>query len=266
MQEYGGFMNKTNLLMDNGELIIKLYESGKTIKSLGKDFQVSEAWMRKFLLSNNIKTRSRSEVKQRIFDTNFFFEETDELAYFMGFCLADGSISPVQSHRSTLEVCLHAQDISILNKFCDWTKYDKLFISKRKNREINRLCFNHKIFKQDFSKWGLVNNKTYYPVIPNVKDEFIKPFILGYIDGDGSIKISRNSHFNIVGNKILIDWFCGKIHSLGFEHQFKFEDPSEKVWKRARLYQKQQIIDLSKILEIDKYRQLILPRKWSQFI
>lgn len=230
-------MNKTQNLISNKEIIIATYLKGETIKTLAVKYDVSAAWMRKFLIDNEIKIVHNT--KQRKFNESFFLTPSVELAYFMGFCLADGSISAKENHRSTLEISVHTQDKCILEKFCKWTNYNSKFIAKRNNKELFRLCFNSKIFKQDFSAWGLVSNKTYEPVMPTIDKEYIIPFILGYIDGDGSIKFSsKGNQFNIVGNRELINWFCQIIKDLGFKQKFKFEDIDGKVWKRARLYKK----------------------------
>jgi len=262
--------DKLKLLNNNKDNIISLYSSGQNIKSLGYDFGVSEMTMRKFLIANKIKTRSNP--KERKFDTSFFFNENARLAYFMGFCLADGSITSMKDHRSTLEIDVHTQDASILEKFCEWTNYDTKFITKRKNKELLRLCFNNKIFKTDFSSWGLVNNKTYSAIVPTISDNLIRPFLIGYIDGDGSINLSngksrsRGSYFNVVGNRLLIDWFCEQMKRIGFDLPFKFEDIEGKIWKRARLYKKNEIILMVDKLDIKKYKSIALNRKWHHFL
>ena len=257
--------DKLKLLKQNQNTIIQYYQSGQTIKSLGKDFEVSEMTMRKFLISNDIKTRSNPF--ERKFDEQFFHKQSNELAYFMGFCFADGSITAQDDHRSTLEISVHTKDKCVLQKFCQWTNYNEDYITKRSGKEMLRLCYNSKLFKQDFSSWGLVNNKTYEPCIPSILPEYIKPFLIGYIDGDGSIKFSKEQNqFNIVGNRILIDWFCDTIKNLGFDQQFKFEDIEGKVWKRARIYTKEDILSMIKCLEPQQYQKLFLPRKWDTAI
>jgi hypothetical protein len=263
MLVYGGSMNKGIILTTNKDIILSRYLEGATIKILAEDYAVSATWMRKFLLKNNIKIVHNT--KQRKFDETFFFTPSMRLAYFMGFCLADGSITAPVDHHSTLEISVHTQDISLLEKFCEWTQYDVNFITKRKDKELLRLCYNNKIFKEDFSKWGLVNNKTYEPQIPVVSQEHIKPFLIGYIDGDGSINFSKEgNYFNVVGHRKIIDWFCDTIKELGFNLPFKFEDIEGKVWKRARIYKRDNIVSMIKCLDIAQYQDIFLHRKWDK--
>lgn len=93
---------------------------------------------------------------------------------------------------------------------------------------------------------------------------WIRVVKIGYIDGDGSITCKNGSYkFNIVGHKQTIDKIISYINILDVDYNFEWhwENPDDKVWKRAILTKKQHLFHLVSILEPWKYFHL--PRKWN---
>ncbi len=210
---------------------------------------------------------------ENIFDKNFFFNEDDLTYYFYGFMLGDGCLITHKQGHKYITITLNAKDQCILHNICKWTKRDLSSIKYYKNNTLCRLEYYGNFFKENnFSKYGLVSNKTYNPIIPNISQKYLAPFLIGLIDADGSIsfnterknlgRISKEYNFNIVGNIIIMDWFVDKIHELGFTGHINSQ-LIKKDFKRIRIQRKNDILQLSKILSINNYRNIYLKRKWE---
>jgi intein-encoded DNA endonuclease-like protein len=159
-----------------------------------------------------------------------FFEsiDTEEKAYYLGFCYADGCNTP---SKNRLEVSLAKQDQDILEKLSRTLLCGNLNIkeykSKKKNTQdkIALYIINEKI-SQDLFKWGCVNKKTFVLKFPDISEDLQFHFIRGYFDGDGSLTINYRkfngssketmvAYFSIVSTKEMLDKIGAFVSDLG---------------------------------------------------
>lgn len=220
-----------------------------------------------------IPTKSLLTGKYRkyTFDESFFMKESPESAYFFGFALGDGclSIRPENS-KYQLSFQLNEKDHSILEQFCNWTSCSNKAIGIT-TKNLHQLRFNNKklFTENDFSKWGLVCNKTINAVKPTIKNN-INYFIIGLLDADGSISWnSNNNHstnrIDLICNKLIIEWYIEAIKNLGFDGKITHFNPSNKSWARATIHRRKDIINLCNILDIQNCN-FKLQRKWNKII
>lgn len=124
----------------------------------------------------------------------FFETDSEELYYFLGFVAADGYISD-----NDIEIGLNVQDENLLERFRDLICPNKPIYKKdRTNSCTLKISCKSKInrFKEFFS---MVSNKKHEEMIfPNIEDKYIKHFIRGYIDGDGTIDTTKGYKNNKV--------------------------------------------------------------------
>lgn len=263
------------MLKENEQQVLDLYSQGYGTSYIGKVMGVSRCSVNKFLKRRGILLRGKLEAslascplrKKYIFDHSFFLQDSWQLAYFCGFCLADGSLETRGSGASArITISINKQDRELLEKFCEWLSCPLSCIKEEQNNKIS-LRFSDPILANCLEKYGIVKNKTYaannYLDIP---EEFTKPFLIGFIDGDGTLKFDtkKGYRFGIVGNKLTINIIVRMIKSIGVEGEFKFEDPQDKIWKRACLYRKNDICKLVEVLNPEKY--FYLERKWRPFL
>jgi hypothetical protein len=156
---------------------------------------------------------------------------------------------------------LHNKDKCILLQFVKWLNLPKECI-KHYNQFV-RLDLSGDVWQQNWAHLGLVRNKTYNPSILSVPNNYLKPFLIGLIDADGSISFHKKSHsISLINHPQNIDWFTDAIKSLGFNGNINSQIVNNK-WKRIRIQRKQDVIDLANLLEINKY-SFILDRKWKE--
>jgi len=267
------------LMDENKSQIISQYNSGISMAKLAKMYGVNSWSIKNLLIKNNIKIRNFNDTKIK-FDESFFFADTPETYYFWGFMLGDGClISHKQGHKY-ITITLKENDESILQKFCEWLSIDPVHIKHGVNNfktKWSRLEVYGNFFKEnDFSKFGLVSKKTYNPSKLEIPKEFIRPFLLGLIDADGSIAWNKpltNNKFpnrkqqfensiQLVGHPYNMDWVIDKFREIGFTGNINHQMVKGK-WKRIRIQRKSDIVDLTNCLRLKEHYHLCLIRKWQ---
>lgn len=269
------------ILDDNRNALIAAYASGTSVQALARLYQCNDWTVKNFLLKNKIKTRTRADNKIK-FNDQFLLNLTPESAYFWGFMLGDGSLIQRKEGYRFLTVTLKNTDLSILHQFCDWLQMDYKHIKTGINNHGThyvRLNLNGQTFYQDLSKFGFVPRKTYNPVVPQIELEFIKPFILGLIDADGSVawqKPRTNNKFphrrvtyeysiSIIGHPLIMDWVENQLYILGFVGNINSQIVKNK-WKRLRIQKKDDVLSLARLLQVNNFSQFLLQRKWKSLI
>lgn len=128
-----------------------------------------------------------------------YFEtiDSEDKAYWLGFIYADGFITKRKPGfgQNILGITLAEKDH--LEKFADSIKTNKpvkTYEKKNSYGKKNGVSFEHKLalisnkLVSDIEKLGVVENKTFLlSELPNIPKEFIRDFIRGYFDGDGSV-------------------------------------------------------------------------------
>lgn len=132
-----------------------------------------------------IKTRART----RIGNLERLLEDTSESYYWIGFILADGYL------RGTGQCTLNICDKDLIDAFCKYINYTGSIIEvERENHELlySLTIYNKQVVTKLKQKFNISDTKTYNP--PNLQNlsipsDLLTALIIGYIDGDGSIKI-----------------------------------------------------------------------------
>jgi len=144
--------------------------------------------------ASNLKIK-RYKSTRRYADLNILLNETNETYYWIGFIMADGSIS-----KNRLKISLSNKDSLHLNKFRNFVGYKKELskgftkLNKIKYKWVKIVIQDLKYLKKLCDKFNIKNNKTYVPCdISNIKNDYLLlSLIAGFIDGDGGISYQTN--------------------------------------------------------------------------
>lgn len=137
--------------------------------------------------------------KYKVNDNFFNSIDNQDKAWLLGLLYADGCVYD----NGIIKIDLTMLDRELLEKIkilidCEYEirqhgKGKKKFITNSKIydcKDMCRLSWRSKQMKEDLEKLGCYHNKTYtlkFPTEEMIPNEFIKDFIRGYMDGDGSI-------------------------------------------------------------------------------
>lgn len=141
-------------------------------------------------------------VSKRIYSLNeysFDIIDSKEKAYVLGLFFADGYNS---EKEGKIKITLLEQDKDILEKAKKVFETNRPLKIKQgtlikgtqyKGNPTATLMISNKHLSETFAKLGVVSNKTFSLTFPRwLKEEYIKDFIRGYFDGDGSIAKNKN--------------------------------------------------------------------------
>lgn len=121
-------------------------------------------------------------------NTDFFKKWSSEMAYVLGFFMADGSIdiNPRGSHYFSIQIC----DKKLLESIREVLKSEHK-ISRIKGvgneRDRYRLQIGRKEMFEDLEKLGVNQQKSYTMEMPKVSKKYFGDFVRGYFDGDGNV-------------------------------------------------------------------------------
>lgn len=162
--------------------IIKLYNEGFSSTKIAEKYNVTCHTITSCLKNNGIELNNIYHNKSL---NRSYFKTIDsyDKAYFLGLIMTDGSVG---SNTNEISITLKAEDIDILKVFSEKIHNEnKIYIYKRQEATIK---FKSKELKEDLKQYGIIPNKTKYPMsIPNINESLIPHFIRGLIDGDGWI-------------------------------------------------------------------------------
>lgn len=179
--------------------IIEMYiNTNFNINDISEKFEISTTTVRDILKKHNIPLKRTNGVKWRKYDVNDnYFEVIDnnEKAYVLGFMYADGYL--VVEGKGTKRIGIDSIDSQILLdiskalNFCgEVVQLKNNYSGYGSNKKVYRLKITSPKMYDDLIKLGCFRKKTFdinFPSNEQVPNEFVNSFILGYMDGDGSI-------------------------------------------------------------------------------
>ena len=210
-------MKKIEFSQEQIEDILNKYQNNWSQQKIADFYQVSRTVIKRILetqcegLTIRKKT-SKYKYQQDIFENI----DTAEKAYWLGFLAADGC-NYQREHNASIVLNVHQKDMEHLNKFkqfCDTDVEIKSYIGYEGFSNQTPMCkitLNSKKISNDLIDKGIIPNKSLILQPPYISEQFYKPFILGYFDGDGSIsKTSQYNNYNISiqGTQEMLIWIC----------------------------------------------------------
>lgn len=209
------------------EEYVRLYNSGWSTVKIGKRFNKTPRSINYYLKKMGVKLRSNRVNSRKYYINNesyFSVIDTEAKAYLLGFIYADGYITQQKSSKGSeytlkrLGLSILSQDkeiLELLKRELD-TNYNiynyKTNNGYSENTKYSRLLINSNRLVEDLEQQGVFFNKTNILKPPvDLRKEYIRHFIRGYIDGDGSIIKSRSRDkiefsINVVGTDDMLNW------------------------------------------------------------
>ncbi|PIU99063.1 hypothetical protein COS59_01765 [Candidatus Wolfebacteria bacterium CG03_land_8_20_14_0_80_36_15] len=148
---------------------------------------------------------------------DYFKKWSPNMAYILGFILADGCIirGTYKGYSDALKFGVQKRDIDVLEKIKKELSAEHK-ISLMKNAA--HLCITSQKIVNDLKILKISYQKSLREIIPNVPKKYIRDFIRGIVDGDGGVSIDKTGYPNlsICGGKNTItfirDYFLKKFN------------------------------------------------------
>ena len=176
-------------------------------KSAARDLALTKDKL-KFERLNDDGTSSFVSLKKVNVNENFFSSWSPAMAYVLGVIFTDGNLNPGRIREpwrskssSTMPMISIAQkEPELLEKVLKLMDCDaKLYFSKEriygkiKAGALYQFNISKEKLYDDIVNLGLTPNKSLTMQFPNIPDEFVRHFIRGCWDGDGSVYIEKKS-------------------------------------------------------------------------
>jgi hypothetical protein len=197
-------------------LIIKQYVDDKlSMQKIADQYNVRQTSISRILEKNGIPRRS-NKINSKKYDLDEdYFEviDTEDKAYWLGFIYADGYISKNSDGRYSFGVSLAAIDKDHLEKLRNSLSSNHVIYDYTSNLGFSGNCsysrlliWNAKLV-EDLKNHGVVEHKSNILTPPNLLENLIPHFIRGYIDGDGSISLSKGCYrLRVLGTTEILDY------------------------------------------------------------
>jgi hypothetical protein len=188
-----------------------MYLSGMSSTEIGKLANITSRSIRRIINRNEEKTRAG---QPRIHNINelFFDEWTYDMAYILGFIMADGCIS-----CNTLSISQKEKEILEEMKI----KMSSGVINKRvnnKNNYLYNLVINSKYIVTVLrEEYNITENKsiTLKPP-PNIPDKYLPHLIRGLFDGDGHVSKGGFTVVITTASQHIVNWLINIFKTKGF--------------------------------------------------
>ena len=177
---------RAKCLLEKAEMI-KLYLEGESTSNIAKLANVSPRYGRMVLTDNNVKKRARGSWKRKYhLNENYFKNWSNNMAYILGFFIADGVIV-----KNSQTVSISQKESSILEDIkIELHSNQPLYQNKKTG--VYMLNLNSKVMKSDLMNLhGITPHKSYDVQFPYVPKEHLHHFVRGYFDGDGHVNSQR---------------------------------------------------------------------------
>ena len=213
--------------LTKGKLQELYCNQNKSLGDIGKEFGCSRQYIMKLMQKCGIERKTQSiasieAIKKGKFDNlsygdineKFFGKWSPEMAWALGLLFTDGHISGNMVQFTSV-------DIDLLEKvkplFQSSRPIQKRTQSYDKSKHIYAFAFSHPKIAEDLRKLGLHERKSLTMKFPDILEEYIRHFIRGCWDGDGSIFFDKNRLVAsyISGSKKFIERLVQELYKIG---------------------------------------------------
>lgn len=204
------FIIKTIMVSQTTSLeICKYYKETASIKKCADYFILNKQTIVNHLNKHNI-IRPKITLNNLINRDYFKIIDKEAKAYFLGFILADGSLSKTSNRIS---FTINSNDDYILSKLKDElnttnkVRRYKIYDNRtNKYSDTTVFQFSGKDIKNDIINHGIgVNKTTSFNIYKNIPNRYINHFLRGLIDGDGHISKTR-PYISLISTKEFLNF------------------------------------------------------------
>lgn len=175
---------------EHGDEIIEKYLSGIGCETIAKEYGCYRSTIHRFLKRNNVPIRKLNEYRKYSLNEHVFdVLDTEEKNYFLGLMYADGFNV---AGKNEFGLALSGEDGYMVEKFQQFFETDRPVMhhapSLGRGQEVHELRLNSEHVSNRLTELGCPPQKSFKIEFPTfLEDKYVRDFIRGYLDGDGSI-------------------------------------------------------------------------------
>ena len=204
---------------EHGDEIIEKYLSGIGCETIAREYGCHRRTIHRFLKRNNIPIRKLNEYRKYSLNEHVFdVLDTEEKNYFLGLMYADGFNV---AGKNEFGLALSGEDGYMVENFQKFFETDRPIMhhapSLGRGQEVHELRLNSEHVSNRLTELGCPPQKSFKIEFPTfLEDKYVKDFIRGYLDGDGSIYNNGSvMQIQILGNLK----FCQQLQQVLFDRK-----------------------------------------------
>lgn len=223
----------------------------------------SVVWIWKLLKKHNIATRPTSEAKTK--NNQFWTLNSINSSYWAGWFGSDGCI---HEKENFISLDISSKDRTVLENFKTNIQYSgNIYDYIKNNKHYSKLSIYgaNKLIQDLRTNFNITSRKSLTLQPPNLTNlEHQLAYIIGYIDGDGCICISKDRLlFNIVGTNDILTWISQIFNQI--ELNYNIKNPHKTKNKNSYILEYSQKRAWLLLNILDKIKvPFKLKRKWSK--
>lgn len=165
--------------------------------------------------ASHLKLKANNNIvlkRLKPWNENFFHTPNEVNSYWGGMIAADGSIN-----NKNNSLFLHQKEIDVLCRFRDIIGSEHKIITKKDNSNCSFICLPSKIIIKHLEEnFNIIANKSLIlKPPPNLDYKCSLSYIIGLIDGDGSvIKKDNKLILSITGTYDVLNWTSSILNNL----------------------------------------------------
>ncbi|MEW6409859.1 MAG: LAGLIDADG family homing endonuclease [Nitrospirota bacterium] len=214
------------------------YVQNKSLQDIANEFNCTRPMVMLLMNKYGLQRRKRSEarvlaIKERKIEKfeydnineNFFSEWTPGMAWVLGILFTDGNVQYTTKTGTGLRVSISSVDLELLEKvrtLLNSTKPIKKNVqSYDKSKYIYRFEFFREKMREDLHKLGLIQRKSLIMKFPDIPEKYMRHFIRGCWDGDGTVYISAgklNASY-VSSSRYFIERLVQEFYKIGIYRQ-----------------------------------------------
>lgn len=200
MKRQDGFRNYKELTEEEKtEIVEEYFSSTETISQLGKKLKLTNRTLPQILKEKGVNT---ARLNRYTLNESYFENiNSERKAYWLGYLYADGFIG--DEHYNNIVFSQKKSDGYIIKQFAD----DIEFTGKLREQKSNAgsfkngesqivINFSSKKMANDLRKLNMLTCKSMtMSELPPIENKYMRHFIRGYFDGDGSIYETKRNYY-----------------------------------------------------------------------
>ena len=233
------------------------FDTSKVAKNIKCSRDKVVWWANKY----NINIRNTPKYT---YDNTAFLYASKEAAYYAGLLSADGCIRNTGYSDYNYVLDLSSNDYELVSGLKSFVKSTKPIYKKNIKSGNAHYVFtiSNSFIIENIKLWNIKPRKSKFNDVPNIirdNNQLMNYWILGLIDGDGSVQITKNNlpRIDILASKQIVDFISNLYNNLSFS-----------------IYQERKVENLYHIVFSGKnaislynsiYDPIALSRKWGKF-
>ena len=262
------------------EKLIELYVDKKlSLGDIGRLYNTSRTAIYKKLNKFAIHQRSKSQARlesqkqgklpQKYFHINedFFKKWSPQTAYVLGLLITDGCVSKT----GVISLCVNDQEL--LEKVKKALGSEHKITPSEHQKGLYCFYFARKNMVEDLRKIGITPQKSLKVRFPQVPDRFLRDFIRGIFDGDGTVFFEKRTQKSLLlkskfgaGSKSFVVDLELHLQKLGLPKRTIYTSKTKNGNYFYFVYGHEDSKKLFNILYKDASQDLFLGRKYQKFL